>query len=202
MKSGVMNERGEHNWEELYQKGETHWDKGAPSPGLVDFLSAHKGTLHGTVLVPGCGTGHDVRAWAQAELAATGLDLAPTAIQLAIEKTKAAGLKAEFRLGNFLRDSPFARFDWIFEHTLFCAISPSNRDSYVQAVRRWLKPTGTYLAVFYMIADKEGPPFGTTREEIHRRFGSWFRLVEDWVPRSYENRTGLEWMTVWRRVDE
>jgi len=29
------------------------WEKGAPSPGLVDFLATHK--LAGRVLVPGCG---------------------------------------------------------------------------------------------------------------------------------------------------
>ena len=27
------------DWEAQYQKGETPWDKGAPSPGLVDFLA-------------------------------------------------------------------------------------------------------------------------------------------------------------------
>ena len=27
------------DWEAQYQKGETPWEKGAPSPGLVDFLA-------------------------------------------------------------------------------------------------------------------------------------------------------------------
>lgn len=185
------------NWEELYLAGDTHWDKGAPSPGLVDFLKAHPRLPRGTVLVPGCGTGHDVRAWAGAGFNATGLDIAPTAIRLAREKTKAAALGAAFRQADFLTDTPSAQFDWIFEHTLFCAIQPSERDHYVQAVRRWLKPEGKFLAVFYLIPDEDGPPFGSTREEIHRRFDPFFALEEEWVPRSYPNRAGLEWMTRW-----
>jgi len=49
-----------------------------------------------------------------------------------------------------------------FEHTLFCAIQPAERDAYVSAVLRWLKPmviTGREL----YDPDKDGPPFGTTR---------------------------------------
>ena len=45
------------------------------------------------------------------------------------------------------------KFDWLFEHTLFCAIDPSHRDHYVAALKRWLKPEGKYVAVFYMIPD-------------------------------------------------
>src|SRR5690349_10529400 len=100
-------------WENLYQTGDTRWDKGEPSPGLVDFLSGRE-LRKGSVLVPGCGRGHDVRAWAHAGFSATGLDVAPSAVRASIEQTP-AGLKAEFREGNFLHDEPFARFDYVFE---------------------------------------------------------------------------------------
>ena len=106
---------------------------------------------------------------------------------------------ARFIQGNFLEDEPIAKFDWIFEHTLFCAINPVHRDEYVQAVLRWLKPGGNYLAVNYFIPDKDGPPFGTDREEQIARFSPHFDLIEDWVPRSYPNRVGLERMFWWRR---
>src|SRR5437899_4433251 len=127
-------------WEERYQASDMPWEKGEASPGLVDFLAAHPELPRGSVCVPGCGTGHDVRAWAAAGFQACGFDLAPSAIRLGTEKTKVAGLKAEFRLADFLRDSPPMQFDWLFEHTLFCAIQPSERDDYVKAALRWLKP--------------------------------------------------------------
>jgi SAM-dependent methyltransferase len=186
-------------WESRYQSSDMPWEKGAPAPGLVDFLAAHPDLLRGTVCVPGCGTGHDAREFARAGFDTFGFDIAPSAIQLAAEKTKAAGLIAKFQLADFLHDEPPQKFDWLFEHTLFCAIKPQERDEYVRAALRWLKPDGQYLAVNYMIPDRDGPPFGTTRDELWRRFSPHFELVEELVPRSYPNRTGLELLLWWRR---
>ena len=187
------------NWEQRYQTGNMPWEKGEASPGLVDFLAANPKLPRGTVAVPGCGTGHDVRAWARAGFSVIGYDLAPSAIRLSREKTVAAGLKARFVRGDFLQDEPSQQFDWLFEHTLFCAIDPAKRDDYVAAVLRWLKPGGNYLAVNYMIPDRDGPPFGTRRTELWTRFSPHFDLVKEWLPRSYPNRTGLELMFWWRR---
>ena len=189
----------EQYWEARYQTKDMPWEKGAPSPGLVDFLDAHPDLARGTVCVPGCGTGHDTREWAKAGFSAFGFDIAPSAIQLSDEKTKAAGLKAAFQPADFLRDEPPQLFDWLFEHTLFCAIDPKERDDYVKAVLRWLKPNGQLLAVHYLIPDEDGPPFGTTRDEVWKRFSPHFELLNEWVPRSYPNRTGLELMMWWKR---
>jgi len=186
-------------WEQRYQTKDMPWEKGAPSPGLVDFVARHPELPRTRVCVPGCGTGHDVRAWAAAGFPAYGYDLAPSGIRQAAEKTAAAGLAADFQVADFLRDEPPQRFDWLFEHTLFCAIQPGERDDYVRAVLRWLKPAGHYLAVNYLIPDMDGPPFGTTRAELWERFSPHFDLLEEWVPRSYPNRTGLELMLWWRR---
>jgi methyl halide transferase len=187
------------DWETRYQSGDMPWEHGEASPGLVDFLDAHPELARGSVCVPGCGTGHDARACARAGFAATGLDLAPSAIQLSRERTAAAGLTARFIVGNFLKDEPPERFDWLFEHTLFCAIDPGDRDEYAKAVLRWLKPGGDYLAVNYLLPPGDGPPFGTTREELWRRFSPSFDLIQESVPRSYPNRTGLELLMWWRR---
>jgi methyl halide transferase len=189
----------EGDWELRYQRGEMPWEKGAPAPGLVDFLAAHPELRRGAVCVPGCGTGHDVRAWAKAGFQAFGCDIAPSAIRLCEERTVGTGLPAIFQLTDFLRDDPPRQFDWLFEHTLFCAINPKRRDEYVRAVVRWIKPNGQFLAIHYLIPDEKGPPFGTTRQEILDRFSPQFELLNAWVPRSYPNRTGLEWMVWWQR---
>jgi SAM-dependent methyltransferase len=186
-------------WERRYQTHDMPWEKGEASPALVDFLVEHSELARSTVAIPGCGTGHDARAWARAGFDAWGFDLAPSAIRLSQERTHAAGLQARFQLADFLADSPPQLFDWLFEHTLFCAIDPKRRDEYVQATVRWLKADGQLLAVHYLIPDKDGPPFGTTLEEINRRFSPHFDLLADWVPRSYPNRTGLERVFWWRR---
>ena len=186
------------DWEQRYRTQDMPWEKGEASPGLVDFLAAHPELPKGTVCIPGCGTGHDVRAWAKAGFSAFGCDLAPSAVQLARERTHAAGLSAQIERADFLKDEPPERFDWLFEHTLFCAINPDRRDDYVRAVQRWLQPGGNYLAVNYLIPDTDGPPFGTTRDELWKRFSPHFELLQEWVPRSYPNRTGLELMLWWK----
>ena len=137
--------------------------------------------------------------WARAGFDVTGYDIAPSAVKLAREKTLVAGLTAQFRLGDFLQDEPERLFDWVFEHTCFCAIHPTQREDYVRAVRRWLNPDGQYLAVNYLIPDTDGPPFGTTREELLQRFSPHFDLLAERVPRSYPNRAGLELMMWWRK---
>lgn len=185
------------DWEAHYLRNETPWDKGEASPGLVDWLAAHAAVPRGTVLVPGCGLGHDVRAWAAAGFVATGLDIAPSAVDRA--RKAGVGARVEFQLGDFLADPPLRQFDWVFEHTCFCAIAPARRADYVQAVLRWLRPGGHYLAVNYFIPDKEGPPFGVDREEIWARFSPHVELLKEWTPRSYPNRTGLERMFLWKR---
>src|SRR5882724_4158417 len=184
-------------WEQRYQTKDMPWDKGEPSPGLVDFLAANPNLKRGTVCVPGCGSGYDACEFAKAGFDTFGFDLAPSAISIAEEKTKAAGLKAKFQLADFLHDEPPQKFDWLFEHTLFCAIQPHERDDYVRAVLRWLKPGGNYLAVNYFDCGPDGPPFPTTREEQLERFSPHFELLADWVPRSYPNREGRERMFWW-----
>ena len=186
-------------WESRYQAHDMPWEKGAASPGLVDFLATHPELRRGTVAVPGCGTGHDVRALAKAGFCATGFDVAPSAIALAQQGTTAADLNADFRLADFLHDAPPQKFDWVFEHTLFCAIQPLDRDDYVRAVLSWLKPDGRYLAVNYVDCGPEGPPWPTTRAEQFGRFSPHFEPLGDWIPRSYPNREGTERMFWWAR---
>lgn len=185
------------DWEAHYQAQDTPWDKGEPSPGLVNWLAAQPEAKRGTVLVPGSGLGHDVRAWAAAGFLATGLDIAPSAV----ERARLAGMneRTKFQLGDFLADDAPVAFDWVFEHTCFCAIQPNQRPDYVRAVHRWLKPGGHYLAVNYFIPDTDGPPFGVNREEIWTLFSPDFELLEEWTPRSYSNRVGLERMFLWRK---
>lgn len=188
------------DWEARYRSGDMPWEKGAPSPGLVDFLAAHRNLPGKTVCVPGCGSGHDVCEFAKHGFDCFGFDIAPSAISLAEQNAKAVHLKAKFQLADFLHDEPPFQFDWIFEHTLFCAIHPDERDDYIRALLHWLKPDGQFLAVNYMIVeDEEGPPWPTTCEEQLRKLSPHFNLLEEWTPRSYPNREGKERMFWWQR---
>jgi hypothetical protein len=187
------------DWEAHYRANDTPWDHGGPVPGLVDFLAANPTLERGPVVVPGCGMGHDARGWAASGFETVGLDLAPSAVVAARQRTP-EGMSVEFRTGDFLSDEPIRPFRWMFEHTLFCAIDPSLRGAYAKAAGRWVEPGGWLVAVHYLNpASPEGPPHRCERAELMELFGSEFELLSEWTPRSWENRQGREGMFWWRR---
>ena len=189
------------DWEARYQSGDIPWDEGYAAPALTEFLKQYP--IHGTVLVPGSGPGHDVRALARQSKTAlvTGLDLSATAIALARSHPK-VGLE-HYEQGDLfdLPESWQSCFDWVFEHTCFCAIPPSFRSDYVRAIATVVKPGGRYFAIFYLNPTAlEGPPHGSSREEIRRLFGSDFELLEEWLPNeAFEGREGREICQLWRK---
>lgn len=187
------------DWEAHYLAADTPWDHGGPSPGLVDFLAANPRLERGPVVVPGCGFGHDARAWAEAGFEVLGLDLSPTAVKGAQARNGGrSGL--EFRSGDFLCATPERPFHWMFEHTLFCAIDPAERSAYAAAAARWVAPRGWLLAVHYLDpAASSGPPHRCDRDELMGLFSGGFELVAEWMPRSWEKREGREGMFWWRR---
>lgn len=190
------------DWEARYVAGDTPWNKGFAAPALTAFLSTHP--IRGEVLVPGSGPGHDVRALAASvgEPKVTGLDLSPSAIALAGSFPPAKDERYEQGDLFNLPTSRVGRFDWVVEHTCFCAIPPALRAEYVRAISKALKPGGHYLGIFFMNPDTlEGPPHGTTREEIAGLFDPDFELIEEWNPAdAFEGREGRELCQLRRKI--
>jgi SAM-dependent methyltransferase len=189
------------DWNQRYVEGDTPWDKGAAHPVLADMLT--HGALSGRVLVPGCGTGHDVRELARRGLDVVGLDVAEQAVARA--KAHPAVRGETYVLGD-LFDLPAelrGAFDGVFEHTCFCAIDPAWRAEYVAAVASALKSGGRLLAVFYADPgnDGEGPPFGCTKAELDGLFGRDFSLIAEHEGfATYEHREGRELLRLFGRV--
>lgn len=171
------------DWNAAYANDETPWDKGYASPPLREFLKKH--VLKGSVLVPGCGTGHDVRLLANQGASVLGLDCAPLAIEKA-HSFPAVG-DEEYVLADFLNmpESYYGQFDAVVEHTCLCAIDPEERGAYVQSLQKVLKPGGSYLAVFFREVsnyDGNSPPHPISRAEIDDLFNSDFKLLERETP--------------------
>jgi SAM-dependent methyltransferase len=190
------------DWEDAYQRRETPWEKGKPHPALVDFLADH-GPLAGEIFVPGCGSGHDVRALTMSDNHVVGVDLAPFAIGKAKARRRIA--HEDYLLAD-LFDLPTeldGRFDWVFEHTCFCAIDPTRRKEYVSTIVRLLKPGGRLLAIFFLNPDhdEEGPPYRVSTAELGQYFGKYFSVEQEWVPAcTHPGREGRELMRVLFRM--
>ena len=187
------------DWEQKYLEEDTPWDKGEAAPGLVKWLKNNKPAQDTRVLVPGCGRGHDANAWAKAGYETTGLDLSNLALNDArTQYDSQPGLA--FFTSDFLHESPDHPFDFIFEHTLYCAIDPSKRDEYADAIKHWLKPNGYFLAIHFIFPlSEEGPPFGGSKEEIISRFSPFLTLLDDWKPNNFTGRENEEHMFYWQR---
>ena len=127
-----------------------------------------------------------------------GLDISPTAIAQArgLTTPSTSGRGVTFVEGDFfhlpadLRNS----FDWLVEHTCFCAIEPFQRPDYVLAAAAALRTGGKIFGIFYLHPDVEsGPPFAASQEEISDLFDQDFILVEEWVPsESFPGRENRE----------
>lgn len=196
-----------NRWEELWQTGETPWDKGYGAPPLSEYLARENGVLHRAkrVLVPGCGSGHDVRELEKHGISATGLDLSETAVVRAREQ--AAVGDEDYLQGDLFEPSwrEGRDFDAVWEHTCFCAIDPELRPAYARAMAEILPPGGHLVGVFYLTPwdpgeDATGPPHAASRAEIIGLFSPNFELRENWVPeRAYPGREGKEWLAVFER---
>lgn len=201
------------DWDERYRENDTPWDKGIPAPPLLEWMDLNAGKFSGSILVPGCGLGHDVRAIAAnsgGEIdRVVGLDISPTAVSMASE-IPVVGNEL-FQYGNLfdLAEDHCAAYDWVWEHTCFCAIDPKLRSNYVTGVKRALKPGGNYLAVFYLNPyDNEhspdgGPPHGCSLNDLKELFegDGGFSIEENYVPKkSYPGREGLELLVRMKRL--
>ena len=196
--------KADEDWQKHYEENDTPWDKGEAAPALVKFLE--RGEIVGRVLVPGCGRGHEVRALGmQPGITAVGLDLSTMAVAQAKELAAplGAGEKINFVEGDFFRLPPdlAGSFDWLVEHTCFCAIEPRLRRDYVVAASSALRAGGKIFGIFYLDPGTEsGPPFPVSREELSELFEAHFTLKEEWVPReSFAGREGRELVRVMER---
>jgi len=192
------------DWEARYLSGDTPWDQGYAAPALTEFLL--RNSVHGEILVPGSGLGHDVRAIAKQGGSVVGLDCSTTAVDLA-SSLSPAGTET-YLVGDLFRlpQSWNGRFDWVVEHTCFCAIPPAARGHYVRAISNLLKPGGRFFAIFYLNpATPEdlslGPPHGVSQDELSRLFDPYLELLEEWNPISaFEGREGRELCQLRKKV--
>ena len=195
------------DWNKRYQKGDTPWEKGAPAPPLLELLGKLGTKIFGSgpVLVPGCGTGHDVRALASTGLKVQGIDSA----EAAISRAQSFPLTAQetYHLADFLDPKWRAgkSFSAIWEHTCYCAIHPSKRPDYAAACAGLIPPGGHLIGVFFLTPhgkslENIGPPFAASITELDARFAPWFQRISAWVPESaYPGREGQEWLAVYKR---
>lgn len=182
-------------WEQRYQEKTTRWDLGQAAPAFVSLLNSQETLTPGRTAVLGCGRGYDALLFAEHGFEVVGFDFAPSAIAEATSLVQAAGSTAKFLQRDiFDLATEFPQdFDYVVEHTCFCAIPPERRPEYVQLVRSLLRPKGELIALFFTHNRPGGPPFGSTPTEIVQYFEADFEIFSlESVANSVPSRQGEE----------
>ena len=152
-------------WEERFQSGLTPWDRGEASPQLLAWLAS--GALAPCrILIPGCGSGHEVAALANAGFDVTAVDYAREAIVRTRKRLITAGASATVIESDLFAWHPAQPFDAIYEQTCLCALHPDQWREYADLLERWLAPDGRLYALFVQYPRAgaaegaiQGPPY-------------------------------------------
>ena len=192
------------NWEEVYQKGDAFWNKGAPSPPMKQYLE--RNPVRGRTLVPGCGHGHEVALAVEHGLDATGLDIAPTGVNEA--RGLYPHLAERFVVGDLFNPPTelHSAFDVVLEHTCMSGLHPSLRADYRRGIDLTLRPGGLVIGVWFinpdLDPDEEGPPYPFSVEDLTAFFADSYEIVEDYVPDvAFSGRESRERVRVLRRKE-
>ena len=158
------------------------WSIGAPQPELAALIE--QGKFHGDVLDVGCGEAAISLALAERGHTTVGLDLSPTAIELARREAQKRGLtNATFEVADISSFTGYdARFGTIVDSTLFHSIPVEAREGYQQSIQRAAAPGASYFAlVFDKAAVPEGPINAVTADEL-REVVSKYWVVDEIRP--------------------
>ncbi|KAK1829070.1 S-adenosyl-L-methionine-dependent methyltransferase [Podospora conica] len=185
------------HWDLLWQDAFTPWDRGGPSPALLDLLTQHRDLFphtspNPTAFVPGCGRGYDVLLLSSFGYDVTGLDVSSTSLARAAETEQALASdetyaardpgrgKGEVKWvrADFFDDGAEGvgrRFDLVFDYTFFCALPPSARPAWARRMSQLVRPSGGRLVCLEWPLTKSpeagGPPWAVSREAYVAHLG-------------------------------
>ena len=155
------------------------WSIGEPQPELAALIE--QGKFHGDVLDVGCGEAAVSLYLAERGYTTVGLDLSPTAIELARAEAAKRGLaNASFAVADISAFTGYdGRFGTIVDSTLFHSIPVELRDGYQQSIVRAAAPGASYFALVF---DRNGLPNGpanpVTEDELRDVVAKYWAIDE------------------------
>lgn len=187
-------------WDDRFRGGVTPWDAGGVPTTLAEWLDAHPYPLR--VLIPGCGSGYELRTFHEHGHEVVAIDFSDAAIEAAQRALGAlAPLVRKADFFAFEGDRP--RFDLVYERAFLCALPRRLWSAWAERVAELVRPAGLLAGFFYIDDNERGPPFGIAPAALATLLEPAFALEEDLaVPRteSIPVFQGKERWMVWRRA--
>jgi len=184
-------------WDTRFRDGVTPWDAGGVPPALKNWIGRRRGRLR--VLIPGAGTGYEVRLFAEHGHDVLAIDFSDAAIETA--KRELGSLSGRVRKADFfgLQDGPF---DVVYERAFLCALPRTLWSGWARRMAELVSPSGVLAGFFYLDDNPRGPPFGVSQEGLNDLLGKAFDLTESQVlppEQSLPVFQGKEIWQVWTR---
>ncbi|MGH2940051.1 MAG: methyltransferase domain-containing protein [Solirubrobacterales bacterium] len=140
-------------WDDSYRDGTAPWDIGRPQAAFAAL--AERGRWRGDVLDAGCGSGEHTLLAASLGLPALGVDVAETALEMALAKWEERGGPAEFALADALHLERLGRtFDTVLDCGLFHTFDGDEQRAYVASLAAVTEPGAT----LFILCFREGAP--------------------------------------------
>jgi 2-heptyl-1-hydroxyquinolin-4(1H)-one methyltransferase len=155
------------------------WSIGEPQPEIAALIE--QGKFRGDVLDVGCGEAAVDLYLAERGFTTVGLDLSPTAIELATAEAVKRGLtNASFEVADISAFGGYdGRFNTIVDSTLFHSIPVQAREGYQQSVARAAAPGASY---YVLVFDRAGLPNGpanpVTEDELREVVSKYWTIDE------------------------
>jgi SAM-dependent methyltransferase len=163
-------------WNQRYACGETPWTLHAIPATLRSFVKRTR--ARGRILIPGCGTDHDVlRFFQSAGFEVTAIDFSMVAVAQINEAL--GNFDGKLVHGDFFKFDFPSRFDLIYERTFLCALHPRRWPQYAKRVAQLLRPRGKLVGVFFYGTQPDPPPYPLSETQAAEIFGKHFRLTRD-----------------------
>jgi thiopurine S-methyltransferase len=184
-------------WDQRYLKGRSPWDQGGVPDNLRDYLL--RTPVFGRALVPGCGSGYEIRILHERGWPVVGLDFSTAAVARAQRLLGPLGHLV--RVGDFFAPADdLAGFSLVYERTFLCALPPELHAPYARRMAELIAPGGVLCGFFFLGPEDEPPPFPLDQGQIDALLGGAFELTENLpVADSLPLYTGKERWQVWRR---
>ncbi|OCL03439.1 S-adenosyl-L-methionine-dependent methyltransferase, partial [Glonium stellatum] len=222
----------DRQWNSLWVDNFLPWDKFCASPALVDLLDDpdkskfKSGHLKKKALVPGCGRGYDVYAFASHGYDTVGVEISETAAEEAKKwvseqldtNKKSVGKelgKVNIAVGDFFEDDWMSNlgvetggaFELVYDYAFLVAMNPLSRDKWAKRMAEIITPktglTPCHQSLEYPLfrpPETGGPPHGIKSEDYDRLLGQDFNLLMRYKPeRTHEVGKDSDMVSVWCR---
>jgi hypothetical protein len=183
-------------WDTRYRGGVTPWDANGVPPRLMKWLTDRS---KASVLVPGCGAGYEVRAFAQSGHDVLGIEFSDAALEAA--RRELGPLADRVKRADFFAFDT-APFDVVYERAFLCALPRRTWPPWAARTAELVRPAGALAGFFYFDDNERGPPFGISQTRLDELLQALFVLEEsvDIPPvESIPVFKGKERWQVWKR---